>query len=419
MASDRLRNRWGIVVAAVCIQVCLGAAYGWSVFKNPLMNTEHWSETAVQLNYSLTFICVGFGTIIGGLCADRIGPRLVSSAAGILYGMGYIVAGLSAAHHYLNGLYLGYGLLAGTGMGMGYICAVSTLVKWFPDKRGLMTGVAVCGFGFGALIMSPIAAWEIINYGVPATFETLGVVYLIVIFVGAQVFAIPPHGWHPAGWQPRTTVAKAAATHDFTVAEAARTWQFYLLFLMQFTNIMAGFTLISQASPMAQEMVGMTVLRAAGMVGLISIFNGLGRIFWASASDYLGRARVYFLIFLIELAMLLLLPRVHDWTLFSIVFATIGLCYGGGLGTTPSFTADYFGTKALGGIYGFIMFGANFAGTAGPIMIARVHQSLGKYPPAINVIAITVLCGLVLPLVARRPAKRQETASAPAVASTD
>jgi OFA family oxalate/formate antiporter-like MFS transporter len=408
-----------IAVAAVFVQLCLGAAYGWSVFKNPLMNLGHWSETSVQLNFTLIFIFFGFGTIVGGFWQDRVGPRMVATTAGVLYGAGYIFAGLSAANHSLTGIYLGYGLLAGFGMGMGYICPVATLVKWFPDKRGLMTGVAVCGFGFAALLMSPFAAWNILRAGAPATFETLGVVYLIVVVTSAQFFSNPPHRWHPEGWEPSTTVAKAAGLHDFTVSEALRTWQFYVLFLLLFMALAAGFAVISQASPMAQELVGMPVLRAAATVGLIAIFNGLGRIFWPTVSDFVGRARVYFIFFVIEVSAFFLLPRVHDWTVFSVLFAVIGLCYGGALGTTPSMVADYFGSKSVGGIYGIILFGANVAGTLTPFMMARIHQDLGSYSPAIQAITIAMLCSLVLPLIARRPSNRQEVAAPIAVASQD
>ena len=325
MAADRIRNRWGIAVAAVIVQICLGAVYGWSVFKKPLMSAEHWAETSVQLNFTLAIVFLGVGTIIGGLWQDKVGPRKVAGTAGILYGLGYIVAGIAAAHHSLYGMYLGYGALSGIGMGMGYICPVATLVKWFPDMRGLMTGVAVCGYGFGALIMSPFAAWEIIHYGIAATFWTLGAVYLVVVFAAAQFFANPPQGWRPAGWEARTAVSKAASTYDFSVGDAMSTWQFYLLFLMLFLNVSAGIMIISQASPMAQEMAGMTVLRAASMVGLISIFNGLGRVFWAWVSDHAGRARVYFMLYLIQMLIFFLLPRIHSWTLFTFAFAMIGL----------------------------------------------------------------------------------------------
>ena len=416
MASERLPNRWGIAVAAVCMQICLGAVYGWSVFKKPLMGAEHWAETAVQLNFTLAIFFLGVGTIIGGLWQDKAGPRKVATTAGIIYGIGYMLSGIAAANHSLNMLYVGYGILTGIGMGMGYICPVATLVKWFPDRRGLMTGVAVCGYGFGAAVMGPFAAWEIIRYSVSATFWTLGIIYLIVVVAAAQFYANPPQGWRPAGWEPRTAVAKAASSYDFTVGEALATWQFYLLFFLLFLNVSAGIMIISQASPMAQEMVGMTVLKAAGMVSVISLCNGLGRVFWAWVSDYLGRARVYFLLFLIQVAIFFLLPRIHDWTLFTLCFAIIGLCYGGGFGTMPSFTADFFGAKAMGGIYGIILLAWGLAAIPSPIMIARIHQSIGRYAPAIDIITVVMLISLIFPVLARwRPVKSSGAAQAVAL----
>jgi len=407
MASEKLRNRWGIAAAAVLMQICLGAVYGWSVFKKPIISAEHWSETSVQLTFTLAIFVLGIGTIIGGLWQDKVGPRKVASVAGIIYGLGYIVAGYAAAHHSLRGMYLGYGILGGLGMGMGYITPVATLVKWFPDMRGLMTGVAVCGYGFGALIMSPFAAWEISRAGIPQTFYTLGLVYLIVVFGTAQFYANPPEGWRPAGWEPHTAVAREATSYNFTVREALGTWQFYLLFAMLFLNVSAGIMVISQASPMAQEIVGMSALQAAGIVGLISLCNGLGRVFWAWVSDYIGRARVYLLLYLIQAIVFFMLTSIHSVTAFSIALALIGLCYGGGFGVMPSFTADFFGPKFMGGIYGIILLAWGLGAIPSPIMIARIHQTQGTYAPAIHAVAILMLFSLALPLIARPPRKRE------------
>jgi MFS transporter, OFA family, oxalate/formate antiporter len=405
MASDRLPNRWGIAVAAVLMQICLGAVYGWSVFKIPLMKTQHWSETSVQLNFTLAILFLGVGTVIGGLWQDRVGPRKVATVAGVLYGLGYLVAAYGAGHSSLSTIYAGYGVLSGLGMGMGYITPVATLVKWFPDKRGLMTGVAVCGYGAGALVMSPVAARLITSHGVPFTFMSLGIVYLIVVIVTAQFYANPPQGWTLPGWKPTSAVARAASSYNFSVREAAGTWQFYLLWAMLFLNVSAGIMIISQASPMAQskEFVGMTALQAASMVGLISIFNGLGRVFWAWVSDLIGRARVYFLLFAIQAVVFFMLPRIHEATMFSIAFAIIGLCYGGGFGTMPSFTADFFGPKYMGGIYGWILLAWGAAAIPSPIMIARLHQSTGAFSTAVYIIAGVMVCSLVLPLIAKRP----------------
>jgi OFA family oxalate/formate antiporter-like MFS transporter len=411
MIINQVRNRWGIAIAAVCMQICLGAAYGWSVFKNPLMRAEHWTETSVQLNFTLTIVCFGLGTIIGGFWQDRQGPRRVATFASILYGLGYVLAGVASAQHSLYGLYLGYGMLAGIGMGIGYICPVTMLAKWFPDKRGLMTGIAVCGYGFGAFLMSPIAAWEILHYSVPRTFETLGVAYLILTFAAAQFFANPPADWVPPGWVPRTSVAKAATRTDFTLPEAFGTWQLYLLFLLLFLNNSSGLMIIGQASPMAQEMVGMPVVRAAGAVGFISLFNGLGRIFWAWISDHIGRAHVYFLLYLIQFLTYFALLRIHSWIFFGIAYAFVGLCYGGGLGTMPSFTADYFGSKSMGAIYGAVLFVGNLSAIPSPLLIAKIHQSAGRYEPALRLAMTVMLCSLILPLLSRKPTKRSLSAT--------
>ncbi len=403
MATDRLANRWGIAVAAVIMQLCLGAAYGWSVFVKPLTSSTHWTLTQVSLNFTLAIFFLGVGTVIGGLWQDRVGPRRVATVAGILYGIGYMLAALAAAHHSLAGMYFGYGIVGGIGMGMGYICPVATLVKWFPDRRGLMTGVAVCGYGAGALVMSPLAAREILDFGVPTTFLTLGIVYLILVVLTAQFYQNPPQGWRPEGWVPRSAVSKAASTYDFTVKEAMSTPQFWLLWVMLFLNVSAGIMVISQASPMAQQLVGLTPVAAAGIVGVISIFNGLGRVFWAAVSDYLGRARVYFLLYLIQVGVFFALPHLHTATLFTIAVSLVGLCYGGGFGTMPSFTADFFGAKYMGGIYGWILLAWGAGAIPSPILIARVRQTTGTYQPAILVIAVVLVCSLVLPLIANRP----------------
>jgi OFA family oxalate/formate antiporter-like MFS transporter len=414
MAEQRLPNRWGIAVAAVVMQICLGAVYGWSVFKIPLMRAEHWSETAVQLNFTLAIFFLGVGTIVGGLWQDRKGPRLVSTVAGVVYGIGYILAGVFASNHSLNGLYFAYGVLTGLGMGMGYICPVATLVKWFPERRGLMTGVAVCGYGAGALVMSPIAARLIIAHSVSYTFVVLGVAYLILVTASAQFYANPPQGWKPAGWVPSSAVAKAATSYEYTVKEALATWQFWMLWAMLFLNVSAGIMIISQASPMAQQLVGMSAISAASMVGLISIFNGLGRVFWAWVSDFLGRSRVYFLLYLIQVILFFSLPRIHNLTLFSIAFAIIGLCYGGGFGTMPSFTADFFGAKFMGGIYGIILLAWGAGAIPSPIMSARLHQATGRFDTSIHVIAGVLTVSLILPLIIRRPKGKDSGQAEPA-----
>jgi MFS transporter, OFA family, oxalate/formate antiporter len=385
------------------MQICLGAVYGWSVFVQPLVHATGWTLTQVSLNFTLAIAFLGVGTIVGGLWQDRAGPRPVATVAGVVYGVSYLLAGYFAARHSLGGLYVSYGLLGGIGMGMGYITPVATITKWFPDRRGLMTGVAVAGYGAGALIMSPFAARSIVARGVPMTFEILGVVYLIGVVAAAQFYSNPPAGWRPAGWQAAGAIGRAASRYDFSVGEAMRTRQFWMLWVMLFLNVSAGIMIISQASPLAQQRVHMTPVAAAGMVGLISMFNGAGRVLWAWVSDAIGRARVYFLLYAIQAVVFLLLPSLANVTLFSAAFAIIGLCYGGGFGTMPSFTADFFGSRSIGGIYGWILLAWGAAAIPSPILIARLRQTTGRYDEAIYIVAAMMIVATALPLLVRRP----------------
>ena len=407
-------NRWLIAAAAIVTQVCLGAVYGWSVFVAPLVAMTGWSLTQVSLTFTLAIAFLGVGTILGGLWQDRAGPRPVATLAGILYGVGYLLAGWFVAERSLVGLYLSYGVLGGIGMGMGYITPVATLTKWFPDRRGLMTGVAVAGYGAGALVMSPFAARSVAARGVAATFEVLGIVYLVLIVAAARFYSHPPAGWRPEGWQPTGSVVRAASTYDFSVPEAMRTRTFWTLWLMLFLNVSAGIMIISQASPMAQQLAHMTPVAAAGMVGVISMFNGAGRVLWAWASDSIGRARVYLLLYMIQAAIFFALPHLTSVTLFSAALAIIGLCYGGGFGTMPSFTADFFGSKFMGGIYGWILLAWAAAAIPSPLLIARLRQTTGRYDQAIYSIAAVLIVSTVLPLMVRRPEPdlRKRTAAA-------
>jgi MFS transporter, OFA family, oxalate/formate antiporter len=403
MAEQRLPNRWGIAVAAVLMQICLGAVYAWSVFVKPLVSTQHWTLTQVSLSFTINVFFIGVGTVIGGMWMDSAGPRKVATVGGIIYGLGYTLSSFATAQHSLPLLYLCYGVLAGTGGGMGYICPVATIAKWFPDKRGVMTGLAVTGYGAGALLMGPIAAREIASAGVPATFLAFGIAYLIGVVVTAQFYANPPAGWKPEGWVPKTAVAKAAGSYDYTVKEAFGTWQAWTLWVMLFLDVSAGIMIISQASPIAQQQVHMTAVAAGTMVGLLGIFNAAGRFFWAWLSDYIGRARVYFLLYLIQVGIFFLLPRIATETALFIAFAGIYLCYGGGFGTMPSFTADYFGAKHMGGIYGWILLAWGVGGVVSPIMIARIRQATGSYSIPIHIIAGVMVVSLILPLIVRRP----------------
>jgi OFA family oxalate/formate antiporter-like MFS transporter len=409
-SAQGIPNRWLIAVAAVIMQICLGAVYGWSVFVKPLIAAESWTLTQVSLTFTIAIAALGVGTVIGGLWQDRVGPRVVATVAGLLYGAGFLISAWAVSAHSLGGLYAGYGVISGIGMGTGYICPVATITKWFPDRRGLMTGVAVMGYGAGALVMSPIAAREIISAGIPATFVTFGIAYLILVVITAQFYKNPPLGWVPAGWKPNTAVSRAASLRDYTVREAMSTGWFWLLWLMLFLSVSAGIMIISQASPMAQQIVGLSAVAASGIVGIISIFNALGRVFWAWVSDMLGRANVYLILYAIYAVMFFLLPHTHNQAAFTAEVAAIGLCYGGGFGVMPSFTADFFGSRYMGGIYGWILLAWGAGAIPSPILIAQVRQHTGNYQLAINIIAILMVVSLVFPIIARR--RRTEAAPA-------
>jgi OFA family oxalate/formate antiporter-like MFS transporter len=390
------------------MQICLGAAYGWSVFVAPLMAATGWTLTEVSLSFTLAIAFLGLGTTIGGLWQDRAGPRRVATVGGVLYGLSYVLAGWFAARQSLAGLYVSYGMIGGIGMGMGYITPVATIAKWFPDRRGLMTGVAVAGYGVGALVMSPFAARSIPLRGVPATFMILGVAYFTLVVLAAQFYRNPPENWRPDRSRSLAPLSGDFSS-DFKVVAAMRTPQFWALWLMLFLNVSAGIMIISQASPLAQQHVHMTPGGAAGIVGLISMFNGAGRVFWAWVSDGIGRARVYVLLYGIQAAVLFALPRITDAALFSVALATIGLCYGGGFGTMPSFAADFFGTSFIGGIYGWILLAWAAAAIPSPLLIARVRQTTGRYDQAILALAIVTACATILPLLVRRPHGRAAT----------
>src|SRR5262250_631688 len=291
-------NRWGIAAAGVVMQIALGAVYAWSVFRIPLTKTFGWTISQVTLTFTIAILMLGFAAFAGGLWMRKSGPRRVAVAAGILYGAGVFLASFSGGHLYW--LYFSYGFLGGIGLGLGYIVPVATLVKWFPDKRGMITGIAVAGFGAGALITAPIATRLIASVGVLKTFAILGIAYFIAVTVSALFMKDPPAGYVPPGWTPSASQQRQRAAHDFTLRQALQSWQWYALWALLFLNTSAGISIISQAAPMAQEITGVSATTAAGLVGIISIANGSGRFLWAWFSDLIGRRWVFLAMFLIQ-----------------------------------------------------------------------------------------------------------------------
>jgi len=397
-------NRWLIAVAGVVMQIALGAVYAWSVFRIPLTRAYGWSISQVTLTFELAILMLGFAAFAGGLWLKRIGPRRLAMLGGLGYGLGLILAGQARGH--LGLLYLSFGGLGGFGLGLCYIIPVATLIKWFPDKRGMITGLAVAGFGAGALVTAPVAQRLIPSVGLPATFGILGSVYLVAILGSAFFMKNPPEGYLPPGWQPVQTQSTHGAARDLALGEALRTWQWYALWAMLFLNTMAGISLISQAAPMAQEIARTSAATAAALVGIISIANAAGRFLWAWVSDFIGRRRVFLIMFLTQLVMFLVLSRVQSFTALAASAFIVLFCYGGGFGTMPAYAADYFGPRNVGSIYGLMLTAWGFAGVCGPTLIARMRQSTGHYTQALEMIAGIMLISAVLPLVIRPPKDR-------------
>lgn len=394
-------KRWGIAVAAVVLQMALGAVYAWSVFRKPLSSKFGWSIQEVTLTFTIAIFVLGFAAFFGGLWNTRSGPRVVAMTGGLLYGGGVALASLS--NHGLWWLYLTYGVIGGIGIGFGYIVPISVLVKWFPDKRGLMTGIAVGGFGAGALITAPLATHLIATVGVLTTFLYLGLAYLVVCVCGGYFMQNPPEGYKPEGWVPNPALAKTESSRNFTLAEALQTWQWWALWLLLFLNTCAGISVIAQEAPMFQEFAGITAKVAAGMVGIVSIGNAVGRIFWASVSDIIPRRFIFLIMFLLQAVLFWLLPGVHSVPVITTVAFIILLCYGGGFGTMPAFAADYFGPKFVGPIYGLMLTAWGFASAFGPLLIAHTRQNSGHYASGLHILAVLLLFSAIVPFLVRPP----------------
>jgi OFA family oxalate/formate antiporter-like MFS transporter len=397
----RINNRWVIAAGGVFMQIALGAVYAWSVFRTPLVKQFGWSISEVTLTFTISIFVLGIAAFFGGLWLNRKGPRVVAITGGVLYGLGVFLASFSA--HRLWWLYLSYGLIGGIGVGFGYIVPVAVLVKWFPDRRGLITGIAVGGFGAGALIFAPVATRLIQSVGVLNTFAYLGIAYFIVTAGAGLCMQNPPEGWRPAGWTPTALETSQRARSDYTLGQALRTWQWYALWLLLFLNTSAGISIISQEAPIFQELVGVTAVVAAGMVGIASIGNAVGRVFWAWVSDFLTRRITFVVMFLLQVVLFWFLPSATIVWLLTILTLVVLMCYGGGFGTMPAFAADYFGTKNVGPIYGLMLTAWGVASAVGPLLVAYMRETTGSYRGALHVIAGVMAVSTLLPILVSPP----------------
>ncbi|MEM6458622.1 MAG: OFA family MFS transporter [Planctomycetota bacterium] len=388
------RNRWLVALSGVGVHLAIGSVYAYSVMVLPLEEAVGWEKAQVTTAFSVAIVCLGLSAAFLGTFVERYGPRTSGLLAAACYGGGTLGAGLAVALDSLPLFVASYGVLGGVGLGVGYITPVSTLVKWFPDRRGLATGMAIMGFGFASMVFGPVMERLFAAVGPARTFWTLGVVYLLMISFSALYLAPPPKGWLPASLRDRPDAADAkpprrmkADLAQLTVREAVRTRRFYFVWLMLFINVTCGIALIAVASPMAQDVAGLTAGAAAAMVGFMGLCNGFGRIGWASASDVLGRSATYAAFFVIQVVAFAALAQGPPPWLFVALVLLILTCYGGGFATVPALLGDLFGTKQLGAIHGYTLTAWAAAGLVGPTVVTRVQQATGSYAATLYVFA--------------------------------
>jgi OFA family oxalate/formate antiporter-like MFS transporter len=402
---DPTRGRWWIVVAAVLVQLALGAVYAWSVFNGPLQQQFGWSKAEAVLPFEVAIGTIFIGSLLGGRIQDRRGPRPVALGGAVLYSVGIMLASLVSSSDELWLLVLTYGVLGGIGLGAAYITPIAMLAKWFPDRRGLITGIAVAGFGFGAVITAPVAKSLLNGTGdKPSVFLPLGIAYLIAAVAGAAFFRNPPTGYRVPGYEPATVGPAVAGSRVYTLPEALRTPQWYLLTAILALNTTCGIAFISQASDAAQDITGVTAATAAGLVGILGLFNGGGRVAWAWLSDRVGRMRAFLGMLALQAVCFAVLPHAAAFAVFAVLAALIYLAYGGGFGTMPATAADYFGTPNAGAVYGAMIVAWSIGGVVGPLVTAALYEANDQsYTVPFTVIAVLALVSLVLPLITRMP----------------
>ncbi|MGA7105912.1 MAG: OFA family MFS transporter [Candidatus Deferrimicrobiaceae bacterium] len=412
-------NRWKFVYAALVMQLCLGVLYSWSVFRGPLEATNGWTKAVsiAPYRYSVLFFTVSM--IIAGFWQDKKGPRLVGSVGGALMGTGVLLSAFLWQSEW--GLKFAYGILGGLGVGFAYVTPIATCVKWFPDKRGTIVGLAVLGFGAGSLIFAPLiqkllgtdpAMWA---STIPRTFMILSVIFFICVIGAAQVYAVPPAGWKPEGWTPpaaATTAGGAAIKQEFPPGEMVKTWQFYALWLIYFLGTSVGITAIGQAAPLVKELAAATaVMSGATALGIMSAFNGVGRLAWGATSDKIGRKNTTICMFALYIvACVFLLRNVQNFNQALAGLCVVGFCYGGYLAMMPSFTADFYGPKNIGANYGIVFTAWGICGFVVPGYFGKIMtaaKAAGDVAAGYNQVYATLagMCvvGIVLVVILRRP----------------
>lgn len=412
--ETKIKNRWLIACAGIAVHLSIGSAYAWSIYTNPIAQQIGWEEAPISFAFSIAIFCLGTSAAFMGKFVEKFGPRKTGTVASIFFGLGIALTGVAINVESLPLLYLSYGVIGGIGLGAGYVTPVSTMIRWFPDRRGLATGMAIMGFGFASLITGPIAQKLMGSVGLSQTFFILGAAYFLVMFIASQYLEKPPVGWVPKGYEGQDLDGDADGPklkEDFsqlTANEAVKTRSFWMLWLMLFINITCGIALVSAASPMAQEVTGMTASMAATMVGIMGLFNGGGRLFWATISDYLGRPNVFTTIFVIDIIALTALYFLKSPILFVILICIIMTCYGAGFSVIPAYIGDVFGTKELGAIHGYILTAWAAAGMVGPLLLSSIHEKNQKYSSTLLIFVVMCIVALTLSLLIRLELKKMK-----------
>jgi len=385
-------SRWMVPPAALCVHLCIGQAYAFSVFNLPMTRligvtdsaAGDWKLTDLGWIFTLAIFFLGVSAALFGRWVEEGGPRRAMFTAALCFGGGFLISAAGVYAHNIWVIYLGYGVLGGIALGVGYISPVSTLIKWFPDRPGMATGMAIMGFGGGALIASPLSVWLMARFstpthvGVAETFIVLGIVYFIFMMVGAVIVRVPAPGWKPAGWTPPVQPRRLVTTANVYVYTALKTPQFWLIWWVLCLNVTAGIGVLGQASAMSQEMFPgkVSAVAAAGFVGLMSLFNMAGRFLWASASDYMGRKNTYFVFFILGTVLYAIVPtagKIGSVGLFVLCFLIIISMYGGGFATIPAYLKDMFGTRYVGAIHGLLLTAWSAAGVFGPVLVNYIR----------------------------------------------
>ncbi|HES7676709.1 TPA: OFA family MFS transporter [Streptococcus pyogenes] len=390
-------KRYIIATAGILLHLMLGSTYAWSVYRNPILQETGWDQAPVAFAFSLAIFCLGLSAAFMGNLVEQYGPRLTGTVSAILYASGNMLTGLAIDRKEIWLLYIGYGVIGVLGLGAGYITPISTIIKWFPDKRGMATGFAIMGFGFASLLTSPIAQWLIETEGLVATFYLLGLIYLIVMLFASQLI-IKPTAAEIAILDKKRLQNNSYLIEGMTAKEALKTKSFYCLWVILFINITCGLGLISVVAPMAQDLTGMSPEMSAIVVGAMGIFNGFGRLVWASLSDYIGRRVTVILLFLVSIIMTISLIFAHSSLIFMISIATLMTCYGAGFSLIPPYLSDLFGAKELATLHGYILTAWAIAALTGPMLLSITVEWTHNYLLTLCVFIVLYILGLMVAL---------------------